>query len=76
MLDQMPTGEMSPREGMLTAQWLRLETLLPCHSIDMDNPNLRGFTRSHTEATARGEIVPHSIVMRPGDWLERAISGG
>ena len=71
MPGEMLTGELSPREGLLAAQWLGLETLLPCHYIGMDNPDLHEFTRLHAEAAARGEAVPHSIVMRPGDWLER-----
>ena len=33
MPGEMLTGEMSPYEGALAAQWLGLETVLPCHYI-------------------------------------------
>jgi L-ascorbate metabolism protein UlaG (beta-lactamase superfamily) len=66
---RMLTGEMSPREGALAAQWLGLETVLPCHYIDPDNDDVRMFNRYLDEAAARGERVPHSIVMTPGEVL-------
>jgi L-ascorbate metabolism protein UlaG (beta-lactamase superfamily) len=66
----MLTGEMSPREGALAAQWLGLETVLPCHYIDPDNDDVREFEHHLAEAAARGAKVPKSIVMAPGDVLE------
>jgi L-ascorbate metabolism protein UlaG (beta-lactamase superfamily) len=66
---RMLTGEMSPREGALAAQWLGLETVLPCHYIDPDNDDVRMFNRYLDEAAAHGERVPHSIVMTPGEVL-------
>lgn len=70
MPGQMLTAEMSPREGLLAAQWLGLETVLPCHYIGMDNPDLHEFNRLYDEAKARGESLPESVVMKPGDVLE------
>jgi L-ascorbate metabolism protein UlaG (beta-lactamase superfamily) len=67
---RMLTGEMSPREGALAAQWLGLETVLPCHYIDPDNDDVREFEHHLAEAAARGAKVPKSIVMAPGDVLE------
>jgi L-ascorbate metabolism protein UlaG (beta-lactamase superfamily) len=67
----MLTGEMSPREGLLAAQWLGLKTILPCHYINPDlNPDLQEFQRLHAEARQRGQNVGESIVLKPGDWLE------
>jgi L-ascorbate metabolism protein UlaG (beta-lactamase superfamily) len=66
----MLTGELSPREGILAAQWLRLKTILPCHYIHPEtNPDLHEFQRLHAEARSRGEPIGDSIVLRPGEWL-------
>lgn len=64
------TSDMSPREGVLAAQWLGLRTVLPCHYTDPDNPDVLEFVRRLEEAGAKGETVPEAVVMRPGDWLE------
>ena len=71
MPGEMLTGELSPREGILAAQWLGLRTVLPCHYINPDiNPDLQEFQRLHAEAKQRGEKIGESIVLKPGDWLE------
>lgn len=71
MPGEMLTGEMSPREGILAAQWLGLQTILPCHYIDpKTNPDLLEFQRLHTEALRRGEPIGQSVVLKPGDWLD------
>lgn len=64
------TGEMSAREGALAAQWLNLATVLPCHYIDADNDDVREFNGYLAAAQARGERVPASVVMKPGDVIE------
>jgi len=70
MPGEMLTGEMSPREGVLAAQWLALKTVLPCHYINADtSDDLHEFERLLAEAKARGERVPESVVLRPGEWL-------
>ena len=61
------TAEMSPREGALAAQWLGLQTVLPCHYIDPDCPEVREFEAHLYQAQERGEKVPASVVLRPGD---------
>jgi L-ascorbate metabolism protein UlaG (beta-lactamase superfamily) len=63
------TGEMSAREGALAAQWLGLETVLPCHYIEPDCDDVREFERCLEEARGRGERAPRSVVMRPGEVL-------
>ena len=64
------TGEMSPREGALAAQWRGLGTVVPCHYINPDCADVREFSRCLEEARARGETVPASIILAPGDVLE------
>lgn len=61
------TGEMSAREGALAAQWLGLQTVLPCHYIDPNNDDVREFNQHLAAAAARGERVPESVVMAPGE---------
>lgn len=71
MPGEMLTGELSPAEGILAAQWLGLKTILPCHYIQPDtNPDLQLFQRLHAEARARGETIGDSVVLRPGQWWE------
>lgn len=63
------TGEMSPREGALAAQWLNLDIVLPCHYIDPQCADVREFGRHLDEARARGARVPKSLALTPGDTL-------
>jgi L-ascorbate metabolism protein UlaG (beta-lactamase superfamily) len=74
MPGQMLTGEMSPYEGALAAQWLGLDTVLPCHYCDLKHPqnmqDLSEFTASLARLGAQGR-VPASIIMQPGGWLEQ-----
>jgi L-ascorbate metabolism protein UlaG (beta-lactamase superfamily) len=63
------TAEMSPREGALAAQWLGLETVLPCHYINPDDDDVRAFNEYLNVAKVQGEAVPHSVVQTPGDVL-------
>lgn len=64
------TGEMSPREGALAAQWLGAPLVLPCHYIDAGCDDVREFEACLASARARGENVPTSLVLQPGDVLE------
>lgn len=70
----MLSAEMNPREGALAAQWLGLETVLPCHYITVDE-DVAAFEAHLGAARERGERVPHSLVLQPGDWIE-VDSGG
>ncbi len=69
MPGDMLTAEMSPREGALAAQWLGLQTVLPCHYINPECPEVAEFNRHLDHARARGEQVPESLVLRPGDLI-------
>jgi L-ascorbate metabolism protein UlaG (beta-lactamase superfamily) len=68
------TGEMSPAEGALAAQWLGLQTVLPCHYCDPAHPDaardLGAFSDALKRAKRRGNRVPRSVVLRPGEWFD------
>lgn len=61
------TGEMNPREGALAAQWLGLDTVLPCHYLDPDCDDVREFLQHLDRARSAGEPVPEAVVLGPGD---------
>jgi len=63
------TGEMNPREGALAAQWLGLKTVLPCHYNDPGCTEVQEFNQHLEEARTRGDQVPESVVLGPGDTL-------
>ena len=69
MPGEMLTAEMNPLEGALAAQWLGLETVLPCHYINPDCAEVREFEQHLAVARARGETVPHSRVLAPGQMI-------
>ncbi|MBW3623895.1 MAG: metal-dependent hydrolase [Armatimonadetes bacterium] len=64
---QILTGEMSPKEAAIAAQWLGLETVLPCHYIEPDCDDVREFERCLEETRSWGENVPDSVVLKPGE---------
>jgi L-ascorbate metabolism protein UlaG (beta-lactamase superfamily) len=70
MPGQMLTAEMSPREGALAAEWLQLNTVLPCHYINSDCAEVREFERHLALAEAAGAKVPRSIVLKPGESID------
>ncbi|MGY4501308.1 L-ascorbate metabolism protein UlaG (beta-lactamase superfamily) [Bradyrhizobium sp. GM24.11] len=63
------TTDLSPREGVLAAQWLGLKTVLPCHYTDQEDPLVHQFERCLSDARAQGERVPDSLVLAPGEWI-------
>lgn len=65
----LASGEMNPREGALAAQWLGLDYVLPCHYIEPKHDDVLEFEMYLEKARARGERVPKSIVMHPGEIL-------
>ncbi|WP_025038401.1 MBL fold metallo-hydrolase [Bradyrhizobium sp. DOA9] len=69
------TTDLSPREGLLAAQWLGLKTVLPCHYTDPDDPLVRQFQRCLEEAKAAGERVPESLVLMPSEWISLDSNG-
>ena len=75
MPGRMVTAEMSPYEGALAAQWLGLETVLPCHYINPDDQDVIAF-EGHLANLAADGAVPRSLVLKPGDWIEIPAGGG
>lgn len=63
------TGEMSPREGALAAEWLGLETVLPCHYINPDCEDVREFEACLNKARGKNKRIPKSIIQKPGEVL-------
>jgi hypothetical protein len=49
----MLTAEMRPRGGAPAAQWLGLDTVLPCHDIDPDDDAGHEFMRQLDGAHTR-----------------------
>jgi len=70
MPGQMLTAEMNPREGALAAEWLGLNTVLPCHFINPDCPEVIEFAGHLAAARKCGRKVPETLVMQPGRWEE------
>lgn len=70
------TAEMSPEEGAIAAQWLGLDTVLPCHYITPDDPDVRAFEQHLARLGREGKAVPRSLVLTPGDWIEIPAGGG
>ena len=65
------TGEMSPREGLMAAQWLGLDTVLPCHYFNEDCDDVHEFQQLYQRAKEKGEWVPRkSVVMKQGEWMD------
>jgi L-ascorbate metabolism protein UlaG (beta-lactamase superfamily) len=68
------TGEMSPYESALAAQWLGLQTVLPCHYCNPAHPeaarDLDLFNGHLRQAKAHGLHTPRSVVLAPGDEIE------
>ena len=76
MPGEMLTGEMSPYEGVLAAQWLGLETVLPCHYITLDgDQDVAEYMTHHRAAQARGEAIADPYLLRAGDWIEFDAAG-
>lgn len=70
MPGRMMTSEMNPREGAMAAQWIGVATALPCHYINPDCAEVREFNAHLESAASEGKMVPESVVLSPGDWLE------
>ena len=67
---RMLSAEMSPREGVLAAQWLGIDTVLPCHYSSTDDDLLREFVELIGQANERGEKVPRVEVLEPGQEIQ------
>lgn len=75
MPGEMLTGEMSPYEGALAAHWLGLDTVLPCHYIEPDDPDVHAFGEHLAAIGPEHGRKPESLVLRPGEWIEIGADG-
>lgn len=65
MPGRMLTSEMSPKEGVLAAQWLGLKTVFPCHYIHPGtDPDLKEFLEL---AERQKPNMPAVVVLAPGE---------
>lgn len=67
---RMLTGEMSPKEGALAAQWLGLHTVFPCHYYNPDCADVHEFNARMEKARATDPQAPKSVTLTPGEWYE------
>ncbi len=64
------TGEMTPREGVLAAEWLGLKVALPCHFCNPDNADVREFEKLLGERRILNPHIARARVMIPGEtWI-------
>jgi L-ascorbate metabolism protein UlaG (beta-lactamase superfamily) len=64
---KMLTAEMSPYEGVLAAQWLGLDTVLPCHYINPEEQDVKDFARHLADANPAEGVAPKNLTLKPGD---------
>lgn len=61
------TGEMTPYEAALAAQWLRLEYAIACHYTDPNCEDVKKFVQVLKKAAQNNRRVPKPIVLKPGE---------
>jgi L-ascorbate metabolism protein UlaG (beta-lactamase superfamily) len=77
---QYSCAEMSPYEAALATQWLGLDTVLCCHYIKIDDPDIAQFC-SHIDAinknanSADGSDAIKAVALAPKEWYEYAWYG-
>lgn len=61
------TGEMTPYEAALAAQWLRLRYAIACHYTDPDCEDVKQFVQVLKNATYNNRGAPKPVILRPGE---------
>ena len=61
------TGEMTPYEASLAAQWLRLKYALACHYTDPDCDDVEQFVQILKNAAYNNRGAPKPIALKPGE---------
>jgi L-ascorbate metabolism protein UlaG (beta-lactamase superfamily) len=65
---RLTSAGMTPHEGAMAAAWLKLHTVLPCHYLKPDDDeHLKEFNYHLGQMRWRGERVPQSVTLKPGD---------
>ena len=60
------TGEMTPYEAALAAQWLRLKYAIACHYIDPDCEDVQDFVQILKKAAYNNLGAPVPVALKPG----------
>ena len=66
-LPKFLTGEMTPYEAVLAAQWLNLKYALACHYVDEQCQDVKDFEYMLTKASYNNRGCPKPIVLKPGE---------
>lgn len=61
------TGEMTPYEAALAAQWLRLKYAIACHYTDPDCEDVKQFVQILKKAAYNNRGAPKPVVLKPGE---------
>lgn len=64
------TGEMSPLEGALAAEWLGLHTVFPCHYYLPGCNDVDDFMQRIARLQKANASSPKAVALSPGDWYE------
>ena len=66
-LPEFLTGEMTPYEAALAAQWLKLKYAIACHYIDPECEDVKEFVKILNSAEYNKRGAPKPIVLKPGE---------
>ncbi len=61
------SGEMSPYEAALAAQWLNLDYAIACHYTSKDSPDVQQFMKLLTEMRTEAAPFVKPIALAPGE---------
>lgn len=64
------TGEMSPYEAALAANWLGLDVAVACHYTTLENPDVKAFLDAMKAMAATGPSPTKAIALDVGEWYE------
>ncbi|MDR3255567.1 MAG: MBL fold metallo-hydrolase [Synergistaceae bacterium] len=74
---QYSCAEMSPYEAALATQWLGLDTVLCCHYIRRDDPDIAEYMGyiNDINRNAAGASAIKAVALEPGGWYEYSCPG-
>lgn len=61
------TGEITPGEGLLAAEWMGLKDVVASHYVDPECDDVKEFLRLVEERKKNGGYAPNTIVLKPGE---------
>jgi L-ascorbate metabolism protein UlaG (beta-lactamase superfamily) len=66
-MPEFVTGEMTPYEAALAAQWLGVEYAIAMHFDTIDNPDIQTFVNLLNNMSSDGKPYVKPIVLKPGE---------